>query len=177
MVYGVVQRHNAEIEIDSAIGKGATVSLIFPVPAVASPVEAGPATAGRVPSRLRILIVDDDPLTLKSVRDTLETDGHLIVAVNNGQEGIEAFRVAKASGEPFSVVITDLGMPEVDGRKVASAVKDASPSTPVILLTGWGQRLMAEGDVPPHVDKVLSKPPKIQDLRAALALVCQADKV
>ena len=52
-------------------------------------------------------------------------------------------------------------MPYVDGRKVASAVKAACPYTPVIMLTGWGQRLVAEGDVPPHVDRVLNKPPKI----------------
>src|SRR5258708_2366759 len=48
----------------------------------------------------------------------------------------------------FAVVITDLGMPEVDGRKVASTIKAASPLTPVIMLTGWGERLVAEGDVP-----------------------------
>jgi CheY-like chemotaxis protein len=59
-------------------------------------------------------------------------------------------------------------MPYVDGRKVASAVKETSPSTPVILLTGWGQRLIIEGDVPPHVDQVLNKPPKLRELREAL---------
>jgi ActR/RegA family two-component response regulator len=52
-------------------------------------------------------------------------------------------------------------------------VKEVSPDTPVILLTGWGQRLMAEGDVPPHVDRVLAKPPKLRDVRAALAQLCQ----
>jgi hypothetical protein len=40
---------------------------------------------------------------------------------------------------------------------------------PVILLTGWGQRLMAAKDIPPHVDKLLSKPPRLHELRAALA--------
>ena len=69
---------------------------------------------------------------------------------------------------PFDVVISDLGMPYVDGRKVASAVKILSPSTPVILLTGWGERLMAEGDLPAHVDRVLGKPPKLHQLREAL---------
>ena len=64
-------------------------------------------------------------------------------------------------------MITDLGMPYVDGRKVASAVKTTCPSTPVILLTGWGQRIVAEGDVPPHVNRVLSKPRKLRELRAA----------
>jgi hypothetical protein len=39
----------------------------------------------------------------------------------------------------------------------------------VLLLTGWGQRLIADNDIPPHVDRVLSKPPRLHELRAALA--------
>jgi len=62
-------------------------------------------------------------------------------------------------------------MPYVDGRKVAAAIKAASPMTPVIMLTGWGQRLVSEGDVPPHVDHVLSKPPKLREIREALASI------
>jgi CheY-like chemotaxis protein len=73
------------------------------------------------------------------------------------------------SGNPFALVITDLGMPHVDGRRVAAAVKAASSSTPVILLTGWGQRLVAENDIPPHVNRVLNKPPRLSELRHALA--------
>ena len=76
---------------------------------------------------------------------------------------------ALAHGTPFSIVITDLGMPYVDGRKVAASVKAASALTPVILLTGWGKRLLAENDIPAHVDRVLSKPPRLAELRAALA--------
>ena len=83
---------------------------------------------------------------------------------------IDAFRAAEADGRVFSVVITDLGMPRVDGRKVAAAIKETSPETPVIMLTGWGQRLVAEADIPPHVDRVLNKPPKLRELREALAL-------
>jgi PAS domain S-box-containing protein len=171
MVYGVVQRHSAEIEIESAVGIGTTVRLIFAVPAaMAAP--AHPTAAYPAPSRLRILVVDDDPLLLKSLRDTLEADGHIVVSANSGQGGIDAFHAARARSEPFAVVLTDLGMPYVDGRQVASAVKDASPSTPVILLTGWGQRLVDEGDIPPHVDRVLSKPPKLHELRTALTQCC-----
>ena len=113
--------------------------------------------------------MDDDPLLIKSLRDTLEADGHTVTTANGGQEGIDAFRAAEERNEPFAVVITDLGMPYVDGRKVASAIKRESPSTPVILLTGWGQRLVAEVDIPPDVDRVLNKPPKLRELRAALA--------
>ena len=84
-----------------------------------------------------------------------------------------AFRAERRRQGTIRIVITDLGMPYMDGRKVASAVKAASPTTPVILLTGWGQRLVAEAEVPPHVDRVLSKPPKLRELREALAEFCQ----
>jgi signal transduction histidine kinase/CheY-like chemotaxis protein len=166
MVYGVMRRHNAEIEMESAVGQGTTMRLRFPVPS--NTAEAHAAAPEAMPPRLRILSVDDDPLLIKSLRDALEADGHAVVTANGGQEGIDAFRAAEERDEHFAVVITDLGMPYVDGRKVASAIKSDSPSTPVILLTGWGQRLVAEGDVPPHVDRVLNKPPKLKELRAAL---------
>jgi CheY-like chemotaxis protein len=169
MVYGTIKRHSAGIEIESAPGQGTTVRLIFSVSTVVSTAASQPSKPNVAPVRLHILLIDDDPILIKSMRDTLETDGHTVVTASGGQEGIHAFGHAQESGAPFGVVITDLGMPYVDGRKVASAVKASSPCTPVILLTGWGQRLEAEGDIPPCVDRLLSKPPKLRDLREALA--------
>jgi CheY-like chemotaxis protein len=115
------------------------------------------------------LLVDDDPLLIKSLREVLEGDGHSITVADGGQNGINTFLAAVQDGDPFALVITDLGMPYVDGRKVAAAVKASSPATPVILLTGWGRRLIAENDVPACVDRVLSKPPRLIELRTALA--------
>ena len=170
MVYGVAGRHNAEVEIDSALGRGTVVALNFPVPEAPSARPSPDKTAR--PSRLRLLLVDDDPLLLKSLCNTLESDGHVIVTANDGAAGIAAFRAAVERGESFAAVITDLGMPNVDGRRVASAIKNVSSTTPVIMLTGWGKRLTSEDDVPPHVDHVLSKPPKLRELRETLALCC-----
>ena len=168
MVYGTIQRHSADIEIESTVGAGTTVRLSFAIPTTVSGDAAAPATAGSVPP-LRILVVDDDPLVIKSLQDTLVADGHDVTTADGGQAGIDAFRAAALLGQAFPVVITDLGMPYVDGRKVSSAIKAAAPGTTVLLLTGWGQRLVAEGDIPPHVDGVLSKPPKLRALREALA--------
>jgi len=172
IVYGVMQRHSAEIEIQSVLGSGTIVRLSFTYPEIIADEHPQPPPPARALRCLRILIVDDDPLLLKSLRQALEFDGHVVVEANSGEAGIIAFRAAIESSAPFSVVITDLGMPYTDGRQVASAVKVASPSTPVILLTGWGHRLVAEGDVPPQVDRVLNKPPKLAELREALARCC-----
>jgi signal transduction histidine kinase/ActR/RegA family two-component response regulator len=167
MVYGVAQRHNANLEIESEPGKGTLVRMSFAV--ASEPLVT--ITGGHRPpvEPMRILIVDDDPLLLKSLRDTLESEGHDVTVASGGQAGINAFVESHAAGAPFPLVITDLGMPHVDGRKVAATVKASVPRTVVIMLTGWGRRLVAEGDVPPGVDQVLSKPPKLIEIRAALA--------
>jgi signal transduction histidine kinase/CheY-like chemotaxis protein len=168
MVFGVTRRHDAEIEIHSAPGTGTTVLLSFPVRPDHMPESGHSTDEHATPSRLRILIVDDDPVILKALRETLEADGHVVITASGGQEGIDAFQAAEGDAQ-FAVVITDLGMPRVDGRQVAGAVKALRSSTGIILLTGWGQRLVAEGDVPAHVDRVLAKPPKLREIRAALA--------
>ena len=173
MVYGVVQRHNADIELDSAVGRGTTVRLSFTVPSVAAASPDAAAKPARA-SRLRLLVIDDDPMLLKSLRTALEIDQHMVTTADGGQAGIDAFRRAAQDGVPFAVVVTDLGMPYVDGRRVASAIKELSPATPVIMLTGWGQRMLDDSDVPSYVDLVLAKPPRLADLRIALSQVTSA---
>jgi signal transduction histidine kinase/ActR/RegA family two-component response regulator len=168
MVFGVLKRHKAEIEIESAPGMGTTMLLSFPVYVMSAKKSGQPANELATCCPLRILLADDDPLILRSLREMLEADAHVVVTANGGQECIDVFRTAQGT-ENFAVVITDLGMPRVDGRRVASEVKAARPSTPVILLTGWGQRLVAQEDIPPNVDRVLNKPPKLRELRTALA--------
>ena len=86
---------------------------------------------------------------------------------DGGQSGLDAFRQARQRGQPFDLVITDLGMPYVDGRAVARTLKCESPATPVVMLTGWGAFMKEEG-MPAQVDGVLSKPPRERELRETL---------
>jgi CheY-like chemotaxis protein/anti-sigma regulatory factor (Ser/Thr protein kinase) len=169
MVYGVVQRLEGDLEIDSELGKGTTFRLIFSVAeqlTIMAPAFVAPQS---VPP-LHILIIDDDPVILDSMRLVLELDGHTVTAANDGRAGVETFKTAHEAGEAFSVVITDLGMPYMDGHEVARAIKTMSAHTPVILLTGWGRRMSGgESDLPANVDRTLDKPPKLPELREALA--------
>jgi signal transduction histidine kinase/ActR/RegA family two-component response regulator len=174
MVYGMVQRHNAEIQIDSAPGMGTAIRLFFPVPLTEVKLPVGAGDGPRPHSSLRLLVVDDDPALLKSLNQVLTDDGHEVVACHDGQTAIETFLAAQRTGRPFAAVITDLGMPQVDGGKVAAAIKTAAPSTPVFLLTGWGAHPGTEGENPLQVDRVLNKPPKLRELREALASVSPA---
>ena len=173
MVYGVMERHEGSIEIQSEQGKGSTFRLIFPVRKLA----AGSATAEEKitpPQRLQILYIDDEPLLRELLKELLERDGHLVRVSDNGQSGLEAFRSARQQGNPFDVVITDLGMPYLDGRQVAKILKRESPATPVVMLTGWGTIMREDGAVPEQVDGVLSKPPRCRELRETLCRVTQS---
>ena len=172
MVYGVVQRHDGSIEIDSAPDKGTTMRLIFPVrerPKTEFTDHVPPVAS--LPS-LRILFIDDEPLLRELLKEILECDGHRVQIADGGRAGLEVFRAASLQGERFDVVITDLGMPHLDGRQLAEILKKESPSTPVIMMTGWGT-LMKDEELPPHVDGVLNKPPQTNELQKALLRVTQ----
>jgi len=165
MVYGIVQRHGGQIEIHSAPGVGTTVRLVFPQ---RTPPRSEQATRTISPSsHLRILLADDDPRVRETLRLMLQTLGHCIVLAADGHQAVAQFQESLREGKHFDVVITDLGMPGMSGAEVTQWIKNISPHTPVIVLTGWGQ-----DSKPTEADYGLSKPVLLADLQSALAKVC-----
>jgi signal transduction histidine kinase/ActR/RegA family two-component response regulator len=164
MVYGVVERHEGRIEIESEPGKGTTMRLVFPVRRIQTSPENGNSRDEKVKS-LHILCIDDEPLLRELVREMLKQDGHRVETTDGAQAGIGAFRAARNRGEPFDLVVTDLGMPYLDGRGVAKILKTESPETPVVILTGWGVFMKENASMPSGVDGILSKPPRLDEFR------------
>lgn len=164
-VYGIVQRHEGLLEIESAPGEGTTVRLWFP----SSICRVSELPPGEVPS-LKLLVIDDEPSVREVIALLLRRDGHLVTTASDGEEGLESFNLAQLQGDPFNAVITDLGMPRMDGLSVARKIKEVSPDVPVILLTGWGFRVKSE-EVKGLIDFVLSKPVTYQQLRQALSQI------
>lgn len=120
---------------------------------------------------LKILLIDDDPVLLNALEGILQQEGHTLILASGGQSGVDIFTSTLASGAGFDVVITDLSMPYVDGFMVATAIKQASPATPVILLTGWDHPEAAGQNALNSVDVLLAKPPRLPELRDALQRV------
>ena len=81
----------------------------------------------------RILIADDEPLTLELITERLQSEGYEVEVVSGGREAIEA---AKKSS--FKVVLTDLSMPDMSGMEVLAHFAKHYPETLVIMLTGFG---------------------------------------
>jgi CheY-like chemotaxis protein len=120
---------------------------------------------------LRILYIDDEPLLRQLLADVLELHDHKVTVAASGKEGLEIFRSNLRSNEPYEVVITDLGMPDMDGRHVARALKEASPKIPIVMLTGWGAMIKADGEVIADVEAVVAKPAHMEELNKLLLQV------
>lgn len=111
-----------------------------------------------------MLIVDDDAWVLESLSLSLRESGHEITTANNGNDAIQLLLNRAKQNEQFDLVITDLGMPDMNGGELAQRVKAISKDTPVVLLTGWAAQLDTEKNSMPWVDAVLGKPPKRKEL-------------
>ncbi|MDO8288776.1 MAG: ATP-binding protein [Parvibaculum sp.] len=167
MVHGILKRHDATIDIKSKQGEGATFYLKFPLPLAATIPERKTETQQK-PDAMRLLMIDDDPYVLEALVAMLEMDKHIVTGIIDARDGLNAFKTALEEGQPFDVVITDLGMPYLDGNQVTHAIKEMSASTPVILLTGWGQRQGGDRNNENEADFVLGKPPQLRKLRDTL---------
>ena len=86
-------------------------------------------------SSLSILVIDDDPDILGSIRQYLEDRGHRVFLAHTGEEGLRTLEK-----EPIDIVITDVKMPGMDGLEVLRRVKSEKPTTGVIILTGHGSQ-------------------------------------
>ena len=115
---------------------------------------------------LSILVVDDEDLVREMLQAYLQEDGHQVETARNGKEALEKFKPGAVD-----LVITDRAMPELNGEKLASMIKKVSPSTPVIMLTGFGELMDAVGEKIPGVDLVLSKPITLDGVRKGISKV------
>ncbi|MEI9892568.1 MAG: ATP-binding protein [Chthoniobacter sp.] len=161
VVYGIVQRHKGTIEITSEKNVGTTFSIRFPRHGRGG---GGGQAGNRATDRtLRVLVVDDQEIICELIAEYLHSDGHTTACAFRGDEALEIFRKGT-----FDLVITDQAMPAMNGSQLAEAVKLHSSETPVILLTGFGDEMLAVGGHPPGVDMVLGKPISHADLRQAV---------
>ncbi len=168
MVYGIVKRMRGELNIVSQMGEGTTIQIMIPTKRGSSKISAPGVGAEQSTQQMRLLLIDDDNSVLEALADGLTALGHQVQCAKSGDVGLKLFDEAKAAGRAFTAVICDLGMPGLDGRDVAKAIKTRDSRCPVLLLTGWGKQIDSDSHALVHVDKLLSKPPRLSAIIEAL---------
>ncbi|MDR3403421.1 MAG: response regulator [Chthoniobacter sp.] len=161
-VYGIVRRHEGEIDIQSEAGRGTSICVSLPLDKHTKPPEA-PKPAAAPSATLRILVVEDEPLVREVICVYLDEDKHSVETAVNGREGLEKFKAGT-----FDLVLTDRAMPEMNGDQLAAEIKKLRPEQPVVLLTGFGDLMAGAGEQPAGVDLVVSKPFTLATLRNAI---------
>ena len=112
----------------------------------------------------RILLVDDEPAMLQTLRIILTSDGYEVETAWSSKEALGI-----VNQERFDLVITDFNMPEMKGDELALLIKEQWPGTPVVMLSGSAEILRASGRALPGVDVLIGKPFKIAELCREIA--------
>lgn len=160
-VYGVVQRHSGQIDVNSKVGQGTTITITFPAVKkeedkfiLEKPIE-------RLPNS--ILVIDDEEYILDLLSELLGGFGLKVDAFSSAAKALAEF-----NRRNYDIVITDLGMPEMSGHEVASKIKGINSATQVILLSGWTAKI-EEDHVEDAVDFLLHKPFSMEEIECVVS--------
>jgi len=161
IVHGIVKTHNGLIDVQSVVGTGTTFRLYFP----ASHVVKTEGILPREPARAlqhqphnnhkNILIVDDEKELTTMLKDILETDGYHVVTASDGMEAIAKY---ERSSNSIELIISDLGMPNLDGRQLLKYLRERKSNAKFILMTGYLDKGMKKELVAEGANDVLQKP-------------------
>ncbi|MCE5242680.1 MAG: PAS domain S-box protein [Syntrophobacteraceae bacterium] len=137
VVHGIVERHRGWIKVLSEPGMGSTFKVFIPglrtqsVKHTASDEHVAGGTE-------RILFVDDEPSLVDVAQTILESLGYEVTAMTNGAEALELFMVDPMR---FDAIVTDFTMPQITGAELAREILQRRPDIPVILCTGFTERM------------------------------------
>ncbi len=147
---GWITEAGGQVSLVEDQAAGRSLTLRFPIPKAAK--------KGWKRS-LKILAIDDQEIIRDLLVNMFGSAGHEVTTAERGEEGIAKFKIQR-----FDLVVTDLSMPDLSGWEVAREVKKLRPDMPVVLITGWGQNLDEEKLKESGVDRVVTKPFRIEQL-------------
>lgn len=175
VVYGVVRSHHGFVDVESQVGIGTTFIIYLPAlarfinPRPTSETESHPAVRGSE----RILLIEDEPGLREFLIDILEENGYKVLTASDGAEGIDLF--LKHHNE-ISLVLSDLGLPKVDGEKVFEAMKLRDPDVKVILSSGYLEPQLKSDLIHSGIKGFLQKPYSYIEVLEKIREVIDADK-
>jgi CheY-like chemotaxis protein len=120
----------------------------------------------KAPKEPTILVIENDDRIRILLRDILVFGGYRVIEASDGRSGIKYLE----KGAMIDLVLTDLGMPEMNGWEVARMTKKKVPQLPVILITGWRLGPHEKKIKESGIDRIIGKPFKVNDILETVGL-------
>jgi PAS domain S-box-containing protein len=157
MIYGFARQSDGFAQIASEAGKGTTVSLYLPRQEVveyvlASVEQAGgahPAAGGQT-----VLVVEDEALVRLLIIDVLDELGYTVLEAGDGPAGLRILQ----SPQKIDLLITDIGLPGLNGRQLADAARVSRPDLKVLFMTGYAENAVAAKGILALGMEIITKP-------------------
>ena len=169
-VYGIVKQNKGVVNVESEVGKGTTFRIYFPKSRGKS--ESNTNEGKQRPEKGRgetVLIVEDEPSVLAMSQEMLEKLGYFALTARTPGEALQK---AQESGGKISLLVTDVIMPEMNGRELAEKLLDSHPELKVLYMSGYTANVIAQPGVTDEEICFIQKPFTFKDfaekVRAAL---------
>jgi PAS domain S-box-containing protein len=156
MIYGFVRQSNGHVVIDSVSGRGTSVRIYLPRhdgEAASEPLPAGATDQSRASGEI-VLVVEDEPVVRSVILEMLQDHGYRTLEAVDGPSGLRIL----SQGERVDLLVTDIGLPGMNGRELADYARELRPDLRILFITGYAENTaMAGGFLLPGMD-MITKP-------------------
>jgi CheY-like chemotaxis protein len=169
-ILGIVRGHRGAVFVESGVGRGSTIRILFPALAEAQAVKNAAAVghdAGAGTSALSgmVLVVDDEEIVRNVCKAMVQSFGMQVLTASDGREAVEVFR---QNADGIGLVILDLTMPNMDGMTAFRELVRIRPGVKVILSSGYNEQDSIQRMSGTGLAGFIQKPYTMTGLREAL---------
>jgi PAS domain S-box-containing protein len=165
VVHGIVESHGGFITVKSALGRGSTFHVFFPVTEEEEEEILEIETTHSLEGTERILFVDDETMILEIAEQMLKNFGYEVTTESSSVKALEIF---KSNPDGFDLLITDQSMPNMSGSELVAEILKARPGMPIILCSGYSSKVSAENASDKGIRKYMTKPYSPKELAKAI---------
>lgn len=155
-VWGIIKRHSGQIIINSQVGKGTTIRLLLTL--AQKPLAKSTLQKNNQIVPCNIMVVDDEEYILEIMKELLTELGHTVTTYSSALMALDNIKK-----NHYDIVLTDLGMPDMNGLDMAAQIKSLNPKTLVVMMSGWGLNL-DEKNTHNIIDYIINKPFSVEKI-------------
>lgn len=165
LAYRIVKDHKGFIAIRSEPGIGTTLDVYWPAADTAAEAAAAESPRGALTGAETILAIDDEPMMLEVVRQSLSTLGYTVLCAQDGRQALD---IAEAHGGPIHLALLDMAMPIMGGAETYPLLLKVRPDIKIIIMSGYDLGTLAQALEGAGVSGVLQKPFRVEKLAATI---------